>query len=479
MNDYITTHDLQETVVGIRDAMKQAMNDRDSKLWRDVKSELGTRYEEMKQDLTEKFQNIRDTRAAEAHRQAEFQTNDHLIPRVHHPYELRKISNHRLRSESLALAHRTIDDLHILDIFTRGRYRSVEGFKRVVNEYGNWFHRQYGVQIDHLFEQLTGRALSTSGASGTAMFPTGFSAELEREIHLNLEVASLFREIEMPQNPYVKPFRTNLDPAGFYSELAQATASDWTDGDVTLTAKRLVAYMQVSDEADLSALFPMMSEIRMAIANSIADAIEQSIIDGDDTANNHQDSDVDDDPSTSTDCRIAYDGLRKLTHSSAKSDLSTFNADNMAELRKLMKRFGVPRRATNNLAYIVGISGYMQMLTFDELQTVEKYGSQATILTGEVGRLHGVPVIVSQFIREDLNGDGVYDGTTTNKTIILLAHRPSFNRGKHGPDTVETDRVIRKSATDVVATRRAAFARTQTESSTKGYCVAMGYNIGS
>jgi hypothetical protein len=42
-------------------------------------------------------------------------------------------------------------------------------------------------------------------------------------------------------------------------------------------------------------------------------------------------------------------------------------------------------------------------------------------------------VIVSQFVRDNLNATGVYDGTTTTRTIALLSRkvmsRPGLHRG--------------------------------------------------
>jgi len=52
------------------------------------------------------------------------------------------------------------------------------------------------------------------------------------------------------------------------------------------------------------------------------------------------------------------------------------------------------------------------------VRTVDKYGQFATVLNGELGKIDGIPVIVSEKIRENLNASGVYDGTTTTKTLL-------------------------------------------------------------
>ena len=129
----------------------------------------------------------------------------------------------------------------------------------------------------------------------------------------------------------------------------------------------------------------------------------------------------------------------------------------------------------NQLAWVVGISTYNQMLSLGEVTTVDKYGSQATILKGELGRFDGIPVIVSEYIREDLNASGVYDGNTTDKTIVILVRRDGFVYGDRRSVTLEVDRSIKAQTIDLVATQRVAFAPRYYASSEK--IVGIGYNI--
>jgi hypothetical protein len=73
------------------------------------------------------------------------------------------------------------------------------------------------------------------------------------------------------------------------------------------------------------------------------------------------------------------------------------------------------------------------------LLTLDKFGPQATILTGQVGSVHGVPVIVSEHIRENLNASGIHDGITETKTYNLCVNRNEWAMGQRMALDVEVD----------------------------------------
>jgi hypothetical protein len=99
---------------------------------------------------------------------------------------------------------------------------------------------------------------------------------------------------------------------------------------------------------------------------------------------------------------------------------------NLLALRKGMTKWGVNPA---DLAYIVGVSAAHALLADTNLLTVDKFGPNATILNGQIGAVAGVPVIVSEWVREDLNATGVYDGITTTKTFNLCVNRNEWAMG--------------------------------------------------
>jgi hypothetical protein len=92
-----------------------------------------------------------------------------------------------------------------------------------------------------------------------------------------------------------------------------------------------------------------------------------------------------------------------------------------------------------DLAIIVGVSSYYDLLGDSNVFTVDKLGPAATILNGQLASLFGVPIIVSEFVRENLNATGVHDAITTTKTYAMVVNRNEWVMGTRTPLALETD----------------------------------------
>ncbi len=120
---------------------------------------------------------------------------------------------------------------------------------------------------------------------------------------------------------------------------------------------------------------------------------------------------------------------------------------------------------------------YVGLLSDSSVLTLEKYGPRATILTGELGRLDGAPLIVSEYVRQDLNASGVYDGVTTNRTLALTVNRNAWLSGIRRTPTVKIlqELYAESDQLGIIASVRRAFAArfpTATEP-----IVALHYNL--
>jgi HK97 family phage major capsid protein len=309
---------------------------------------------------------------------------------------------------------------------------------------------------------------------GLEWIPTGFSAELIRKVKLALKVAALHGRIAMPTNPFKLPIDGADAVAYLFSESTSDTASKITastpgTNNVTFDAVKLACRVLVSTELEEDSVVAILPLLRDKIVQALAEAQENATINGDTDAT-HQDSDV----TVASDVRKAWDGYRKLALSSAEVDLATFNIANLRAIRAAMGKYGVN---PNNLAWIAGISVFNKMLSLDEVLTVDKYGANATILSGELAKLDGIPVIVSEFIREDLNASGVYDGTTTTQTVLPLVYRPAFIYGDRRTITLRVSQELyMETDQDVaIATQRLDFQPVQ--DATSEPIVGLGYNI--
>jgi len=90
---------------------------------------------------------------------------------------------------------------------------------------------------------------------------------------------------------------------------------------------------------------------------------------------------------------------------------------------------------------------YYSLVTDSDVTTVDKYGDNATILTGELGKLWGIPLIVSD----------AFEAAAAAKAVGILVNPSNYLIGNHRGLTIEmaTDVVAQQRA--IVATRRFGF----------------------
>ena len=311
---------------------------------------------------------------------------------------------------------------------------------------------------------------------GLEWIPMGFSAELIRKVKLALKVAALHGRIAIPTNPFKLPIDGADAIAYLFAESTSDTSTKITAStpgtkNVTFDAVKLACRVLVSTELEEDSVVAILPLLRDKIVQALAEAQENATINGD-TAGTHQDGDV----TSASDVRKAWNGYRKLALAAAKVNLSTFNITTLRSIRTAMGKYGVN---PNNLAWVAGISVFNKMLGLAEVLTADKYGANATILTGELAKLDGIPVIVSEFIRQDLNASGVYDGVTATKTILPLVYRPAFLYGDRRSITLRVSQELyMETDQDVaIATQRLDFQPVQ--DAVTEPVVGLGYNIAS
>ncbi|MFN4182650.1 MAG: phage major capsid protein, partial [bacterium] len=305
-------------------------------------------------------------------------------------------------------------------------------------------------------EELQKAMATDQPGFGAEWIPTGFSSDLVEKVRLKLKVANLHEHIAMPTDPFKIPRLTSTSTAYLKAENVAPPASALGTGQASLDARSIAVYVPVSYELEEDTVFSLLPLIREDLTLALASGVENATINGDDSPT-HMDSDV----TSANDVRKAWKGYRKRVRPSAKVNFNgNITVENLRAMRASMGIYGVePER----LAWVVSIKGYLQLLNLKDsagnpvVLTVDKYGPQATLLRGELGRLDGIPIVVSEYVREDLNANGVYDGITTDKTLFLLVFRDGFLYGERRNIQVETFREIRTGTIELVASQRIGF----------------------
>jgi hypothetical protein len=107
-------------------------------------------------------------------------------------------------------------------------------------------------------------------------------------------------------------------------------------------------------------------------------------------------------------------------------------------------------------------STYAKLLSISDVATVDKFGPHATVLTGEIAKLDGVPILVSS----ELNltqADGKLNATANTKGQAICVYRPGWIVGYRRRIAATMDYLPYYDAYQMVATVRLAFARFDTE----------------
>lgn len=284
------------------------------------------------------------------------------------------------------------------------------------------------------------RAMDTDTSNeGVDWIPTGVGASLHEKVRAAGRIAPLFQSVALPTNPWKWPLEGADATAYRVAEPTSDTANKVTastPGTVAATfdAEIMGGRILFSRSLEADSALAILPYVQRKLVQAFVDAEEKAILDGD-TDGTHQDSDTNSAGATSA--SWAWDGLRKRALANAGSNGNgAASVAILAGLRAAMGRYGIN---PNDLAFIVGLSSYYDLITDTNVTTVDKLGPSATILSGQLASVYGIPIIVSEHVRENLNASGVHDNITTTKTYALCVNRNEWVMGTRSPLAIETD----------------------------------------
>jgi HK97 family phage major capsid protein len=276
---------------------------------------------------------------------------------------------------------------------------------------------------------------STVSGAGDEWVPTAVSSSYIEEYELERRVVGMLRQIQMPSDPFDLPVQNSVTIARIQGENASISEANFGTGKITLDAVKLSEFMILPEELNEDSAPAIFELARSEVVEAQGRAIETAVINGD-TTGTHMDSDV----AAASDARKAWKGLRKLAlANSANGSTVDFSAAALSigkcrSMRTAMGKFGVNVR---ELSWVVSSKVYQQMVGLAEVTTVDKFGPMATILGGALAALDGIPIYITEFLRDDLNASGVYDGVTVDKSGIMLVNTRRFYLGQRRPIRVK------------------------------------------
>jgi hypothetical protein len=247
----------------------------------------------------------------------------------------------------------------------------------------------------------------------------------------------------------------------------------------TFTATELVGEVDFAYNLDEDAVIAVMPTLREEIARGGADYIDKFIMNADSTNAatgniNLDDADPDDD---SYYLSAGQDGLRHqiiVDNTAQAVDINTTLTD--ALLRAAWAKMGKYGTDVGRLVmfadpktYLVSLMGLTNVVTWD------KFGPQATVLTGQLGAWSGIPIVPTSAIAlaED---DGKLSTTAVNNDegTVLIAHRDFWKVGYKRKLMMEVYRDIQKRSIVMVASFRIAIGTRGTRSTNTHTAGAFG-----
>ncbi len=328
-------------------------------------------------------------------------------------------------------------------------------------------------------EELVGRLKafgSTVAGGGDEWVPTLSASTFVPEFELEFMLESRMKQVSMLSNPYDMPIQSSVTKARKIAENTQATATNFGTNKIQFSAVKSVEYYVLPEELSEDSAPDILSVARDEVVRAQIRAIEAAIINGDDDGA-HIDSDT---QALGADVAEKFwKGLRRQALANGANGATTdfgnavVSAALLRTLRARMGKFGVNPL---DLILLAGPSAAAQLQSLDQVATVDKFGPMATILKGVLSAYQGIPIITSQYMREDLNATAVYDGITFNRAGLILLNKNRWYVGtrrpikvKIQPDMVDQDRMLMASY------QRKDF-KGQTQSATE-VSVSYGYNI--
>ena len=360
-----------------------------------------------------------------------------------------------LTPASIQASHQTsarkLEDWYTVDRKPTGQF---EGFGRSV------------------LQALTRAAMdSTTAGSGDELVATLEARELWMDVNLQTMVAPLIPTFPMPSNPFDIP--RQLGDVDFYpgTENVSSTSTAVSTGKATLTAYELVGQVPYSFTLEEDSVVALLPEIRAGLVRNVADVLDDIILNADKTAMNSINADgatISTSDAGKAHWLVGYDGIIHLPlvdNTGQRNDHNAAVSDDMFnEIRAKLGKYGA---RPSQLVWVMDVNTFIRAQSISEFRTMDKLGPNATLLTGMLGAIEGIPVIVSEQMRlADTDGRVTDAGNVTDTGRLLIANRTQWAQGFRRELTIDVDRDTQKRQTVVtVSFRHALTERSGTRSS--------------
>lgn len=256
------------------------------------------------------------------------------------------------------------------------------------------------------------------------------SLNMESEVRRKLVVAPLFRQINMQTNVMTLPVNPEAGLGQWMANTAFGTTTSAGNNathqlkEITLNAYKVATNEYMAYEEEEDSLLVLMPIVRDAMVRRVARSVDRAFLYGAGSGS---------DPVKGL---LTYDATSAVTITTAAGKAAT------SHLRDLRKDLGAWGLDPADVVYVVSTDVYYDLLDDTLFQTMDKVGTKATILTGQIGMVGGSPVLVSAEFPTKATGANT---ATTNYAALAVAM---------GNFVVGNQRGLRFDTQDLVETQR-------------------------
>ena len=303
-------------------------------------------------------------------------------------------------------------------------------------------------------------------------FLSNFSQNIYTEMEQQLVVAPMFNRMAVDAKTFRVPVAdedTDGDVAQFASGtfatgIADATrvpsSNQNTIASVDFTPHKFMATTHLAKDEEEDTVLPLLDFLRAAATRRLARAIDKAILRGTGALTGFTAQ-----PTNAITAGTGYasviEGITNLTDDvgaglTVDTGSSNDKADpsDIAAARTKLGKYGL--QLGNDLVYLTSIEGYNNLVTTSDFQTVDKFGPNATYLTGSVGAVYGIPIAITEFL-DNVGGTG--------RDLGVLVYKPGFMIAERRGIEIESEYEPRQQVTAMYMSTRIDFKALTTNSS--------------
>ncbi len=281
---------------------------------------------------------------------------------------------------------------------------------------------------------------SSSIEVSTENYETIFSTRILRDIEAELKIGRMFTELPMSSKNLTMLVEPEAGEASWVDAATYGTPATTGDelkaklGEVSFRTFKLAAKSFITDETEEDAIISLLPILRRRLIEAHAVSIEKAFLLGD---GNGKPTGL---------VTFAQNDNAVFTAEANADGSVAVTAAQIQSMRRMLGRKGLDR---SKLALVISMDAYYDLLTDEEWQDVAQVGDASVKLTGEVGRIYGIPVVVSEYFADRAAG----------AVFGVLVYRDNFVVPRQRQVTVERERQAERQRDAYYVTQRVNLQR--------------------